>query len=145
MTFVRQHGDALQNSARELLDGQWDNELACALSINHGVMGIQDAGQPAIAGIQRFLRFIQKGRQRVVAFTRLGRTLDALLEWDYKRRSDEIVLGRLTPDLAFKTQQAQLKRYEKKLMGLLDAKDVGSPSADYQEFLRLERQWQDQV
>ncbi|MBV2080117.1 MULTISPECIES: DUF6543 domain-containing protein [Pseudomonas] len=145
MTFVRQHGDALRTSASELLDGQWDNELACALSINHGVMGIQDAGQPAIAGTQRFLRFIQKGRLRLVAFTRLGRTLDALLEWDYKRRSDEIVLGRLTPDLAFKTQEAQLQRYEKKLMGLLDNTDVGIASTAYQEFLSLERQWQDQV
>lgn len=145
LTFVRQPADALRTSASELLDGQWDNELACALSINHGVMGIQDAGQPAIAGIQRFLRFIQKGRLRVVAFTRLGRTLEALLEWDYKRRSGEIVFGRMTPDLAFKTQEAQLKRYEKKLMALLDATDVGNASAAHQEFLRLERQWQDQV
>lgn len=146
ITFARQRGDALQNSASQLLEGQWDNELACAFSINHAAVGIQGVGPSAAPDIRRFLRFIEKGRRRLVAFTRLGHTLDTLLKWDEQRRNGQIVCGgSLAADLAFKTQQAQLKRYEQGLMALLDAKDVSNDSAAYQDFLRLEGQWQGQV
>ena len=148
--FAPQHGgvlrgDALFISASELLDGQWDNELACALSINHAAVGLQDARQSAAPNVQRFLKFIEKGRRRLFTFPRLGPTLETLLEWDGQRRSGEIVTGRLAPELALKTREAQLKRYEKALMGLLDTTDVGKDSEAYQDFLSLEHQWQTQV
>ncbi|WP_338475354.1 dermonecrotic toxin domain-containing protein [Pseudomonas khavaziana] len=150
MPFVPQRGgvlrgDALLVSAGETLDGQWDNELACALSINHAAVGLQGASASAAPDVRRFLKFIEKGRRRLVTFPRLGHTLEILLEWDRQRRSDEIVAGHLAPELALKTREAQLKRYEKGLMGLLDATDVSKDSVAYQDFLSLERQWQTHV
>lgn len=148
--FIPQRGsllrdDALFASASEVLDGQWDNELACALSINHAAVGLQGANASAAPDVWRLLKFIEKGRRRLVTFPRLGHTLQILLEWDRQRRSGEIVAGHLAPELAWKTREAQLKRYEKALMGLLDATDVGKGSVAYQDFLSLERQWQAQV
>ncbi|OAE13801.1 hypothetical protein AZH11_04510 [Pseudomonas simiae] len=140
-----QQDDALLASATELLEGQWDNELACALSINHAAVGVQGAGQSAALNIKRFLRLIEKGRVRLVGFARLGTTLDTLLEWDRRRRDGEIAGGSLASGLAFKTCEARLKRDEKKLVGMLDAVDIAKDSAAYRDFLGLERQWQDQV
>ncbi|POM10237.1 hypothetical protein CUU62_20280 [Pseudomonas sp. WP001] len=40
--------DALLASATELLEGQWDNEVACALSINPAAVGVQGAGRSAL-------------------------------------------------------------------------------------------------
>ena len=140
-----QQEDALLASATELLEGQWDNELACALSINHAAVGVQGAGQSAAPDVRRFLRFIEKGRVRLVQLAPLASTLDTLLEWDRRRREGEIAGGSLTHELALKTREALLKSYEKKLVGLLDAADIASDSAAYRDFLSLERQWQDQV
>ncbi|WP_099487244.1 dermonecrotic toxin domain-containing protein [Pseudomonas sp. 2822-15] len=137
--------DALLASATELLEAQWDNEVACALSINPAAVGGQGAGQSAATDVQRLLKFIEKGRRRLARSILLGNSLDTLLEWDCRRRLGEIVCASLTPDLAFKTREAQLNRYEKGLMALLDHTDVSQSSAPYENFLSLERQWQKHV
>ncbi|MFL1555407.1 dermonecrotic toxin domain-containing protein [Pseudomonas sp. O11] len=137
--------DVLQASATELLDAQWDNELACALSINFAAVGIQAADTASAPTTKRYLAFIEKGRRRIVGFARLGRTLDTLLAWDHRRRSREIVGGSLAQGLAINTWAQQLGRYEKGLLALLDATDVANDSVAYQDFLKLERQWQEQV
>ena len=137
--------DALLASATELLEAQWDNELACALSINPAAVGIQGAGQSAAPDVKRLLKYIQKGRSRLVGFARLGSTLNTLLEWDHRRRAGEIAFGSLASGLALNTREALLKRYEKGLVALLDATDIANDSAAFQEVLDLERQWQEQV
>ncbi|MDQ0702744.1 hypothetical protein QF043_001536 [Pseudomonas sp. W3I7] len=137
--------DALLASATELLEAQWDNEVACALSINPAAVGVQGAGQPAVTDVQRLLKFIEKGRRRLARSLLLGNSLDNLLEWDRRRRLGEIVCASLTPDLALKTREAQLNRYEKGLMALLDHTDLSESSAPYEHFLSLERQWQKHV
>ncbi|NWA86642.1 dermonecrotic toxin domain-containing protein [Pseudomonas sp. D2002] len=137
--------DALLASATELLEAQWDNELACALSINPAAVGIQGAGQSAAPDVKRLLKYIQKGRSRLVGFARLGSTLNTLLEWDQRRRAGEIAFGSLASGLGLNTREALLKRYEKGLVALLDATDIANDSAAFQEVLDLERQWQEQV
>ena len=137
--------DVLLASATELLEAQWDNEVACALSINHAAVGVQGAGQAAAPDVKRFLKFIEKGRRRLARSVVSGNSLDALPELDRQRRLGEIVCTSLTPDLAFKTREAQLKRYEKGLMALLDPADMGKSSAPYQRFLSLEQQWQERA
>ncbi|WP_428552471.1 dermonecrotic toxin domain-containing protein [Pseudomonas edaphica] len=137
--------DVLLASATELLEAQWDNEVACALSINPAAVGVQGVGQFNAPEVKRFLKFIEKGRRRLACSLLLGNSLDALPEWDHQRRSGEIVCASLTPDLALKTREAQLKRSEKGLMALLDPTDVGKSTAPYQDFLNLEQRWQAQV
>ena len=137
--------DVLLASATELLEAQWDNEVACALSINPAAVGVQGVGQFSAPDVTRLLKFIEKGRRRLARSALLGTSLDALPEWDQQRRSGEIVCARLTPDLALKTREAQLNRYEKGLMALLDPTDVGNSSASYQDFLSLEQRWQEHV
>ncbi|WP_339435545.1 dermonecrotic toxin domain-containing protein [Pseudomonas orientalis] len=137
--------DALLASATELLEGQWDNEVACALSINPAAVGVQGAGTFSAPDVKRLLKFIEKGRRRLARSLLLGKALDALPEWDRQRRSHEIVCASLTSDLAFKTREAQLKRYEKGLMALLDPTDMGKSSQPYQDFLSLEQRWQEHV
>ncbi|MCF5235041.1 hypothetical protein GIW30_05860 [Pseudomonas sp. PA-5-4G] len=137
--------DVLLASATELLEAQWDNEVACALSINPAAVGVQGVGQFNAPEVKRFLKFIEKGRRRLACSLLLGNSLDALPEWDHQRRSGEIVCASLTPDLALKTREAQLKRYEKGLMALLDPTDVGKSTAPYQDFLNLDQRWQEQV
>lgn len=137
--------DVLLASATELLEAQWDNEVACALSINPAAVGVQGAGQFSAPDVKRLLKFIEKGRRRLARSALLGNTLNTLPEWDQKRRSGEIVCASLTPDLALKTREAQLDRYEKGLMALLDPTDVSKSSAPYQDFLSLEQRWQEQV
>lgn len=137
--------DVLLASATELLEAQWDNEVACALSINPAAVGVQGVGQFSAPDLKRLLKFIEKGRRRLARSALLGNTLDALPEWDQQRRSGEIAGASLTPDLALKTREAQLDRYEKGLMALLDPTDVGKSSAPYQDFLSLEQRWQEHV
>lgn len=137
--------DVLLASATELLEAQWDNEVACALSINPAAVGVQGVGQFSAPDVKRLLGFIEKGRRRLARSALLGNSLDALPQWDQQRRSDEIVCASLTPDLALKTREAQLTRYEKGLMALLDPTDVGNSNAPYQDFLRLEQRWQEHV
>lgn len=123
--------DALEASALALLEGQWDNEQACALAV--------DPGDPA-----RRLRFIEKCRARLVPAAHLRPVLGPLLDWDRHRRQAEIILGGAAPGQALKTLEAQQRRLEKALLALLDAKDPGQASQPYQHVQALAAQRQAQ-
>ncbi|WP_146012683.1 MULTISPECIES: dermonecrotic toxin domain-containing protein [unclassified Pseudomonas] len=135
-------GDALQHSAIAVLEAQWDNELACALSINHAAVAA-----PASLGrdTARLLRFIEKGRDRLAIVERLGASLGTLLGWDATRRADEIILGQLPFGMALRCREQQVERYEKHLMRLLDLQDPSRESTAYEALVTLNGQWQTQA
>ncbi|SDN65548.1 dermonecrotic toxin domain-containing protein [Pseudomonas azotoformans] len=135
-------GDALQHSAIAVLDAQWDNELACALSINHATVAA-----PASPGrdTARFLRFIEKGRDRLAIAEHLGASLGTLLGWDATRRAAEIILGQLPSGLALRSREQQVERYEKRLMTLLDPQDPSRENTAYDALVTLNGQWQAQT
>ncbi|WP_348750944.1 dermonecrotic toxin domain-containing protein [Pseudomonas rhodesiae] len=136
------HGDALALSALAIRDGQWENELACAVSINLTQV-FSTAQQPAVTDKARYLAYIERGRRRSIGKARLGPIRRELLDWDQQRRHHEINFASTAPGLALNTVQQQVKRYEKGLTALLDPHDPGQDTPAWQESVTLESQLND--
>lgn len=134
-------GDVLRLSALALLEGQWDNELACAIAINHSRVFAMTAPRPQVMSAARFLAQIEKTRQQLVGGARLGVVRDELLDWDQQRRRPEIVFASASLRLALRTVQHQIKGYEKSLIALMNLADLSQDTPAYKEFLTLENQY----
>lgn len=132
-------GDALVLSAQAVLDGQWENELACALSINLAQV-FSGRREPSVMNAARFLAYIQRTRKHWVGRARLGSIRRELLEWDQHRRRNEIIFACTAPGLALNTARQQVKRYERALMTLLNPQDPGADTQAFREFVALEDQ-----
>lgn len=126
-------GDALALEAHELLRQQWDNELACAVTIYHKQVFARDRTHPVDAG--SFLTFVEGNRKQLVGGGRLGGVCDELLKWDHQRRHAEIMFASSAPGLALRTVEQQLERYEKGMAALLDPDDPGAETPAYQAFV----------
>ncbi|MCK3827939.1 DUF6543 domain-containing protein [Pseudomonas sp. W2Aug9] len=133
-------GDALAMSAQALLEGQWENELACALAINHAHVFSPKKPRPQPLTAVPFLRFIERARKQLVGKVRLGTLLYQLLKWDEQRRRAEIIFASTAPGLALLTAEQQVKRYEKGLLALFNADDLSVETAALEEFVVLESQ-----
>lgn len=131
--------DALAISAQAVLDGQWENELACALSINLAQV-FSGRREPSVMNAARFLAYIQGTRKHWVGRARLGSIRRELLEWDQHRRRHEIIFASTAPGLALNTARQQVKRYERALMTLLNPQDPGADTQAFREFVALEDQ-----
>ncbi|WP_411379000.1 dermonecrotic toxin domain-containing protein [Pseudomonas sp. MPB26] len=129
--------DALAHSASAMLDAQWHSEWGAVLSFNYAAPMLTPT-PPLSRRLSSLLRFIEKGRKRLIIGLPFATTLDALLEWDRQRRAVEIGFASLSPDLPRKMRQAQLRRYESAIGALLDAKASARESAAYEAFLALE-------
>ncbi|WP_237151316.1 DUF6543 domain-containing protein [Pseudomonas sp. ADAK18] len=132
--------DALAFSAQALLDGQWENELACAIAINHAhVFSSERPRPPALAAVP-FLAYIERARKQLVGGARLGVIRDELLQWDQQRRRAEIIFASTAPGLALLTVEHQVKRYEKALVALLNPLDPGEDTQGYRDLVVLVNQ-----
>lgn len=123
--------DALALGAQELLRQQWNNELACTVSIYHKQVFAKERPQSLRAG--SFLKYVEGNRKQLVGGARLGELRDELLNWDHQRRRTEIIFASVAPGLALRTAEQQIKRYEKGLVALLDPDDPGAETPAYQE------------
>lgn len=134
-------GDALAHSALAVREGQWDNELACALSINPGWVSFSAQAQAVGRDVGRYLARVERARKQLPGEACLGPLRNPLLEWDRQRRAPEISFDSLPADLPVLTRHQQVRRYETALLALLDPRDPGTTSAAYQGILDLEAQW----
>lgn len=131
--------DALAHSALALLDGQWHNELACALTINH--TAVAASGQPPPQP-RRFLAHIEKARKHLVGEPRLVPSLTTLLKWDGQRQAAQVMLGRFTPGLSLAGREHRVRRHENGLFALLDSQDLAKDTEPYLAFVALQARWQ---
>ncbi|WP_240164810.1 dermonecrotic toxin domain-containing protein [Pseudomonas lactis] len=136
-------GDALALSAQALLDGQWENELACALAINQSHLYSQRRPPPQPLTAAPFLTFIERARKQLVGEARLGASGKSLLEWDARRRRREICFANLLSGQPMLAMHARLKRYEKGLLALLDVADPSVDTTQFQEVVALARELQE--
>ncbi len=132
-------GDALALSAQAVLEGQWENELACAVSINLKQVYSRRL-EPAAPNAARFLRAVERSRKHWVGRAPLGGIRRELLSWDQRRRREEIIFSSTAPGLALNTVLQQVKRYERGLMRLLAPEDPGKDTEAFQAFAALEDQ-----
>ena len=132
-------GDALAFSAHTVLEAQWDNELACAVSINLAQV-FSRKRQPGVINAARFLAYIERARKHWLGKPRLRQLRRELQDWDQRRRRKEIIFASTAEGLAMNTALHQLKRYEKGLMTLLDPRDPGEDTPAVREFVALEDQ-----
>lgn len=130
-------GDALAQGAQSLLEGQWNNEVACAFTINLAHVFSTERPRPQPLEAVPFLTFMESARKQLIGGVRLGPIRDQLLKWDHQRRHAEIVFASLAPGLALLTAGHQVKRYEKGLVALLAPDDPGTETPAYQELLLL--------
>ncbi len=135
-------GDALAYSAVTALDGQWDNELACALSINHVTVAVP--GQPPPQA-KRLLAHIEKARTLWVGVAPLASAVERMLKWGRQRCDAQIVASGFTSGLAIRSREAAIRRHENGLLALLDSTDLSKDVEAYQAFVALQAQWQAQV
>ena len=131
--------DALAFSAKAVLDAQWENELACAVSINLAQV-FSAKSQPTVTNPARFLAYIERARKHWIGKARLGLLRRELQDWDQQRRRAEIIFASTASGLAMNTVLQQVKRYEKGLMALLDPQDPGKDTPGLQDFVALEGQ-----
>ena len=132
-------GDALAFSALAVLEGQWENELACAVSINHAQVFSGRRPTSAIHA-ERFLAYFERTRRRWVGEARLGTLRRELLNWDEQRRRHEIIFASTATGLAMNTALQQIKRFEKGLVTLLDPLDPNAETPALHAFAALEDQ-----
>jgi len=137
-------GDALEQSALAVLEGQWDNELACAVSINLAQV-YSSRQQPSVENPTRFLTYIERARHHWAGKARLGSLRQELQEWDQQRRHKEIIFASCAAELPVQTALQQVKRYEKGLMTLLDPQDFGANTQGWQDYITLEGQLEGQA
>ncbi|WP_081372221.1 dermonecrotic toxin domain-containing protein [Pseudomonas fluorescens] len=135
-------GDALALGAQALLDGQWENELACTVMINYEHVFSKARPRPQRLDAVQLLAQVEGVRKQLVGSARLGPLREELLEWDQRRRSTEIIFASTAPDLAQRTGEQQIKRYEKGLLALLDSQDLSADTPQYLELLSLISQQQ---
>jgi len=133
-------GDALAFSALALLDGQWENELACAVMINHAHVFSSERPRPQPLTAVPFLAHIERARKQLVGSARLGAIRDELLQWDQQRRRAEIIFASTAPGLALLTIEHQVKRYEKGLVALLNPVDPSEETQAYRDLVALVNQ-----
>ena len=133
------HDDALAHSALALLDGQWHNELACALTINHRAVAASGQAPPQP---RRFLVQIEKARKHLVGEPRLVPSMAALLKWDGQRQAAQVMLGRFSPGLSLAAREHRVRRHEKGLFALLDSQDLAKDTEPYLAFVALQARWQ---
>lgn len=136
--------DALRHSANGVRQGQWQHELACALSLHHHGVNAPGPAQPAAGSTARFMRFVEQGRKRLVTGTGLSGALADLLAWDQQRRQHEITLSRAAPGQALRTREQQVKRWETGLLALLDNKALGTDTDSWRVLAALLAQQQAQ-
>lgn len=134
-------GDVLRASAVALVEGQWGNELACAVTINLSRVFSDAAPRPYVITPAHFLGYIERARKSLVGKARLGVIGDELLNWDRQRRRAEIIFASVSPTLPLLTTQQQLKRYERCLLALMDQSDLGNITPAYKQFSALENQY----
>lgn len=129
--------DALEQGAQALLAGQWNNELGCAVKVHfaHVFSDQKPAPQPLNAAL--FLTHAQCARKQLAGGARLGSMGDHLLRWDQQRRAEEIVFASSAPGLALLTEEQQVKRYEKRLLALLNLDDISAETPAYLEIMSL--------
>lgn len=132
-------GDVFVLSAQAVLESQWENELACAVSINLAQV-FSAARQPLGTDAGRFLAYIERGRKHWVGRPRLGSIRQPLQAWDQHRRRHEIIFASTAPWLAMDTALYQVKRYEKGLMRLLNPQDPLDDTQAMRDFVTLEAQ-----
>ncbi len=137
-------GDALAFSAQAVLEGQWENELACAVSINLAQV-FSSGREPSVMNAARFLTYIERGRKHWVGKARLGSIRRELQEWDQHRRRKEIIFASTAPGLAVNTVRQQVKRYEKGLMTLLNPQDPAQETQAFREFVTFENRFKAQA
>ncbi|OCW21963.1 dermonecrotic toxin domain-containing protein [Pseudomonas sp. S3E12] len=135
---VAVRGDALAYSAQAVLEGQWENELACGMSINLAQV-FSARREPLEMNAARLLAYIERARRHWVGKARLGSLRRTLQDWDQHRRRKEILFASTAAHLPVNTALQQLKRYEKGLMGLLDPQDVGADTQAFDDFVVLEQ------
>lgn len=129
--------DALASSAQALLDGQWENELACAVMINHAHVFSSLRPRPQPLTTVPFLAYIERARKQLVGGPRLGVIRDELFQWDLQRRRAEIIFASTAPGLALLTVEHQVKRYEKALAALLNPLDPDEDTQGYRDLVAL--------
>ncbi|MBE8603636.1 dermonecrotic toxin domain-containing protein, partial [Pseudomonas cyclaminis] len=83
-------GDALALSAHAVLDGQWENELACAVSVNLEQVFFNRRA-PSVTNTVSFLAHIERARRHWIGKSRLGTIRRELQDWDQQRRCKEII------------------------------------------------------
>lgn len=133
--------DALAHSAQALLEGQWNNEWGCVLSLHYAAPTAPDDPLPS-RWLARLLRTVEQGRTRLGNGLPFETVLDTLLEWDRQRRQADIVFSRVSGDLSRGACERQVQRYESGMEALLQT--PGDDTA-YQAFARREAQRQAQA
>ncbi|WP_219855119.1 MULTISPECIES: dermonecrotic toxin domain-containing protein [Pseudomonas] len=132
--------NALELGAQALLTGQSSNELACAVSVNHAHVFSSDRPRPPPLDAVRLLAYAEGFRKQMVGSARLGALGDQLLDWDHRRRRAEIIFASTTSGLALRTVQERAKRYEQRVLALLDPSDPGADTPTYQALTTLVEQ-----
>jgi len=135
-------GDVLGFSALAVLDGQWENELACAAMVNYAHVFSSERPRPSPLTAVPFLAYIERARKQLIGSARLGVIRDELLRWDQQRRCAEIIFSSTAPGLPLRTAQHQVKRYAKALVALLDPVDPGDDAPAYLDLMELVKQHQ---
>ncbi|MBC3926078.1 hypothetical protein H8S66_24670 [Pseudomonas lurida] len=139
-TFVRGlevMDDALEQGALAMLAGQWSNELGCAVKDYAAQVFSDQRPAPPPLNAALLLAHVQHARKQLVGGARLGLIRTQLLKWDGQRRGEEIVFASSAPDLALRTAEQQVKRYEKGLVALLAADDPGAQTPAYRAITSL--------
>lgn len=135
--------NAVHYSADSLLRVQWENERDCARQINLAQLFPRDAIRGSTGFITQRVQAVEKARRQwLQPRPDLHAALEHMLEWDRLRRLQQIDFSSLAANLAIKTREAKLRRYEKALLALLDPADLSHETAAYGEFQALYRQWQ---
>lgn len=130
-------GDGLAQSAQALLDGQWENELDCAVQINHAHVFSEERPRPPPLDAVPFLAYIERARRRLVGKARLGKLRNELLDWDRQRRSADVIFASTAPGLALRTAEQQIHRYETAVAALLNRADASVDSQAYTDLVAL--------
>ncbi len=127
--------DALALGTQALLRQQWDNELACVITVYHQQVFAEERSQPL--DTRFFLNYVEGNRRLLVGDGPLGELRDQLLNWDQQRRRTEIIFASTAPGLPLRTAEQQVKHYEKGLVALLDPNDPSVETPAYQEVVAL--------
>ncbi|MBZ6455306.1 hypothetical protein K7402_14380 [Pseudomonas fluorescens group sp.] len=136
--------NALHHSADSVVRVQWENERDCVRQINLVLVFPRDAARGSEGSIiQRLQRVEQERKQWIQPRPDIHAALEQMLEWDRLRRLQHIDFASLDSDLAIKTREAKLLRYEKALSGLLDPTDLNHETSAHSDFQALHRQWQE--
>ena len=135
--------DALRLSALAQLNTQRDNEWSSLLA-RHAPWVIDGPASATLSAAQR-LKIVERGRRPAPASERLRAALDQLLEWDRRRRGQEVSCATLSPGLAMRTAEDLVRRHEQGALALLNKADLSEKSRPYDSLQTLQAQWHDQV